>query len=414
MEQLVFHRSTCRLCESSKVELALKLAPTPPVDAYVLESDLGRKQEAFPMDLYLCRDCGHGQLLDVVSPKLLFGSYIYTTSSSPGLRDYFKSYALEVLKFLNLPPDSAVLDIGSNDGTLLSFFKESGMRVLGVDPAEEIASAATEKGIETLPSFFNSETARHVLATKGLMDLITANNVFAHSDTLGDMADGVKLLLKKNGVFVFEVSYLLDMVEKMIFDFIYHEHLSHHSVKPLQTFLARHGLNLFAVERTPSKGGSIRCFAQHQGGERQPNGSVIQLIHAEESSGLYELSTYKSYANRIDAAKRELKQYVAKIKAAGRPIAGYGAAATSTVLIYNFELGEDLAFIIDDNPLRQNRFSPGHHIPIVGSSALAEQRPSAVIILVWRFAEMIISKNQDYVQTGGQFIVPLPSLKIYS
>ena len=412
MESLVYHRDTCRLCESPDVELVLKMAPCPPVDAYISAEQLKDEQPLFPMDLYLCHACGHGQLLDVVSPRLLFGSYIYTTSSSPGLVEYFKDYASKVFEQIKPPRNGLAVDIGSNDGTLLSFFKQRGLRVLGVDPAREIAQAATAAGIETLPEFFNRKVATRLRAERGPANLITANNVFAHSDQLGDMAEGIRLLLAPDGVFVFEVSYLLDMVENMVFDFIYHEHLSHHSVKPLQTFLRKHGLHLFAVERTPSKGGTIRCFAQPIGGPRPELPSIAELIKLEEKFGLYRSETYKVYAGRIDRAKRQLQDLLKKLRAEGKTVAGYGASATGTVLTYHFDLGDSMSFIIDDNPIRQNRFSPGHHIPVVSSRALAEKKPDYVIILVWRFADMIIQKNQAYLKQGGHFIVPLPELKV--
>ena len=412
MESQCYHRTTCRLCESADVELVLKLTPCPPVDAYIPGSRLHEKQEAFPMDLYLCKACGHGQLLDVVSPKLLFGNYIYTTSSSPGLVEYFRDYASNVCDLLHLSPGALVLDIGSNDGALLSFFKQRGMRVLGVDPAREIALAATAGGVETLPEFFTSAVAKRIRSERGAFSLVTANNVFAHSDALGDMADGVRLLLAPDGVFVFEVSYLLDMVENMVFDFIYHEHLSHHSVKPLQTFLRRHGLQLFRVERTASKGGTIRCFAQLIGGPRAEASSVGELLKLEEDRGLYRLPTYENYTRRINQAKQRLLDVLQPARAAGRSIAGYGASATGTVLTYHFDLGEMMQFIVDDNPIRQKRFSPGHHIPIVSSHTLLERQPDYVVILVWRFAKMIMQRNEEYLRRGGHFIVPLPELQV--
>jgi SAM-dependent methyltransferase len=412
MESLCYHRNTCRLCDSPNVSLVLKLTPSPPVDAYIPKSRLGEKQEAFPMDLYLCRDCGHGQLLDVVSPKLLFGDYIYTTSSSPGLVEYFRKYADDIFDQLKLPVGGLALDIGSNDGTLLSFLKEKGLRVLGVDPAKDIAADATARGIETLPEFFNSRIAQTIRANRGSFNLVTANNVFAHSDTLGDMADGVRILLAPDGVFVFEVSYLLDMIENMVFDFIYHEHLSHHSVKPLQIFLRRHGLHLFSVERTPSKGGTIRCFAQLSGGPRPEQPSVAQLLKREDTFGLYQLETYAKYTARINQAKQKLQDLLKELTGAGKIIGGYGASATGTVLTYHFDLGAVMRFIIDDNPIRQNRYSPGHHIPIVSSKVLTQEKPDYIIILAWRFADLIINRNQDYLKQGGHFIIPLPELRV--
>lgn len=412
MESLCYHRTTCRLCDSPDVDLVLRLTPCPPVDAFIPAAQLQETQHIFPMDLYLCRTCGHGQMLDIVSPKLLFGTYIYTTSSSPGLVDYFRDYATRVCEQLKLPPGAFSVDIGSNDGTFLSFFKEKGLRVLGVDPAREIAMAATAAGIETLPEFFTGAVGQRIRAERGPANLVTANNVFAHADKLGDMADGVRHLLGPDGVFVFEVSYLLDTVESMVFDFIYHEHLSYHSVKPLQIFLKRHGLHLWRVDRTPSKGGTIRCFAQLAGGPRAEEPSVAQLLRLEEESGLYRLKTYQDFAAKIDQAKKELQEVLQKIKAEGKTVAGYGASATATVLMYHFDLGSTIRFMIDDNPHRQNRFSPGHHIPTMSSAVLAEWKPDYVLILVWRFADMIIKRNEEYLKHGGHFIVPLPKLRV--
>ncbi len=412
MESLVYHRHTCRLCDSPKVPLALKLTDCPPVDAFITEEKRSVAQPRFPINLYLCETCGHGQLLDVVSPKLLFGDYIYTTASSPGLVNYFRDYATHVVSKVKPAPGSRALDIGSNDGTLLSFLKAQGLSVLGVDPASEVATSATAAGIETLPCFFNSQVGTELRRTRGDFGLVTANNVFAHSDTLGDMADGIRALLAPNGVFVFEVSYLLDMIENMVFDFIYHEHLSHHSVKPLQIFLKRHGLQLIDVERTASKGGTIRCYAQLAGGPRVESPEVPRLLLLENEYGLYRLETYTAWGNRIDAAKVRLNDLLTKLKTEGKTIAGYGASATGTVLTYHFGLGGVMDFIVDDNPVRQHRYSPGDHIPIVASTALAERKPDYLLILAWRFADMIIARNQAYLTQGGHFIVPLPEMRV--
>lgn len=412
MESLVYHRHTCRLCDSPNVPLALKLTDCPPVDAFIPEAKRALVQPRFPIDLYLCEQCGHGQLLDVVSPKLLFGDYIYTTASSPGLVNYFRDYANHVVAKLAPGTGARALDIGSNDGTLLSILKAKGLIVLGVDPAQEVAASATAAGIETLPNFFNSQMGTDLRRTRGAFDLVTANNVFAHSDTLGDMADGIRSLLATGGVFVFEVSYLLDMIENMVFDFIYHEHLSHHSVKPLKIFLKRHGLQLFDVERTASKGGTIRCYAQLADGPRAESPEVHRLLLLEDKFGLYRLETYRAWGQRIDAAKGALNEFLAKAKSEGKTVAGYGASATGTVLTYHFDLGQVMGFIVDDNPVRQNRYSPGDHIPILASSALVEQKPDYVLILAWRFADMIIARNQAYLAQGGAFIVPLPELRV--
>lgn len=409
MEPIVRHRQTCRLCNSPDVHLALKLTDCPPVDAFVTEDRRSQVQPEFPIDLYLCADCGHAQLLDVVSPQLLFGDYIYTTSSSPGLVGYFRDYASHVVTRLSLPAGARALDIGSNDGTLLTFLKGHGLSVLGVDPAEEVAASASSRGIETLTKFFTSQTGKDLRRSRGTFELVTANNVFAHSDELGDMADGICEILAPNGVFVFEVSYILDMIQNMVFDFIYHEHLSHHAVKPLQRFLLDHGLLLFDVERTPSKGGTIRCYAQRAGGPHSVSPSLDGLIQTELENKLFDLATYRDWEHRINTAKSSLKTMLSELKSSGKTIAGYGASATGTVLTYHFDLGKTMEFIVDDNPIRQGRYSPGDHIPIVPSETLLARRPDYVVILAWRFADMILTRNRDYLDAGGRFILPLPT-----
>jgi SAM-dependent methyltransferase len=388
------------------------MIPCPPVDAFVTEAQAAEPQPSFPMDLYLCQACGHAQLLDVVAPSLLFGSYIYTTGSSPGLADYFKDYANSVCDQLGLAAGAFALDIGSNDGTLLSFFKQRGLRVLGVDPAREVAAIAIERGIETQTEFFTSAVAQRIRSEKGAVDLITANNVFAHSDFLGDMADGIRQLLAPSGVFVFEVSYLLDIVDNMIFDVIYHEHLSYHSVRPLRLFMERHGLDLFRIERTPSKGGTLRCFVQLAGGPRPEHSSINELLKLEEDYGLYRHETYERFSDRINQTKEQTRAILAQPQFSGKAIAGYGASATATVLIYQFGLGDVLNAIVDDNPIRQNRYSPGLHIPVISSETLLARQPEAVVILVWRYADMIMQRNKAYRERGGQFIIPLPQAHV--
>jgi SAM-dependent methyltransferase len=410
--QNYYHRDTCRLCDSADVSLVLKMAPCPPVDAYVEKIELARQQERFPMDLYLCHACGHAQLLDVVAPELLFGNYIYTTASSPGLVDYFREYADSVVSRLRPAPGALCVDIGSNDGTLLSFFKARDLRVLGIDPAEEIAREATERGIETIPAFFDRNVVSRLKAAKGPAKIITANNVFAHSDNLASMADGIRDFLAPDGVFICDVSYILDMVQNMIFDFIYHEHLSHHAVKPLERFFRKHGLHLFDVEHTPSKGGTLRCFVQLEGGPLPQQPGVESAIVREEERRLFSSSTYEAWGRRIASVGEQLGAMLDKSAALGRRLVGYGASATGTVLLYHFDLGKRLQAIIDDNPRRQGRFSPGHGIPIVSSQILEGDEPTDVVVLAWRFAEMITQRNQEFLRKGGRLIVPLPELRL--
>src|SRR6266545_2393801 len=225
MQSLSYRRDTCRLCEGRNLDLVLPLKPSALADAYVPRERLGEPQPAFAMDVFLCRDCGHVQLLEVVDPAALFRHYLYTTSGSLGLVEHFRNYADGTLEQLQVSRGSLVVDIGSNEGVLLRFFQERRMRVVGVDAAKNIAAAATAGGIETIPDFFTLTLARQIRADRGPAAIITANNVFAHADDLPDMVDGIRELLRPDGVFIFEVIYLVDMVQKLTFDTIYHEHL---------------------------------------------------------------------------------------------------------------------------------------------------------------------------------------------
>src|SRR5262249_12235161 len=349
MATRVSRRNDCRLCNSWDLELVLPLVPTPIGDHYVPRDRLGEGQETYPLDLYLCHGCGHVQMLDTVDPEALFGDYIYVTSSSAVLVEHFRKYADDLLDRLGPPPGSLVVEFGSNDGSLLRFFQAQGMRVLGVDPARAIAERATQNGIETVPAFFTSGLARQIRRERGPAALITANNVFAHADNLADMADGIHELLASDGVFCFEVSYRIDLMDNMVFDSIYHEHLCYHSVKPLDGFFRRHGLELIDAEHVGTKGGSLRCTVQLAGGPRPVAPSVGRLIALEAQRRLDRGDTFHVFAARIDRAKQAVARAVHDLQRQGKTIAGFGASVTTTTLIYHFDLGDKLSYIVDDN-----------------------------------------------------------------
>jgi SAM-dependent methyltransferase len=406
-------RRDCRLCSSTSLTLVLSLAPTPPANAFVRENELSDKQETFPLDVFFCEDCGHVQLLDVVDPKVLFEHYVYVSGTSPVFVKHFEDYAAHVLETYAPPPGGLVVDIGSNDGTLLKFFKDAGMRVLGIDPAQEIAAAATDAGIPTLADFFTPALAAEIKQEHGSASVITANNVFAHADDLHGITDGIKDLLADDGVFVFEVSYLVDVFEKTLFDTIYHEHLAYHTVKPLTRFFQSHGLEVIAAERVSSHGGSLRGTVQHAGGSRAITPSVAELIALEESLGLDTADTLKSFAAKIDAIKSDLSARLHRFKDDGKAIAAFGAPAKATTLMHHFAIGPDVIdFIVDDSPLKQGLYSPGMHIPVVSSDEMYARKPDAVVILAWNFAEPIIANHRKYLDGGGHFVVPLPEVRV--
>ncbi|VVB95741.1 UDP-4-amino-4-deoxy-L-arabinose--oxoglutarate aminotransferase [uncultured archaeon] len=411
MEQS-YQRKTCRLCNSNKLELVMNLAPTPLGDKYVSPEQHADVQKTYPLDLYFCKSCCLLQLSYIIDPKIIYGDYLYETSISLGLVDHFEKYADEVLQLLKPNKGNLVIDIGSNDGSLLKFFQKRGMKVLGIEPAQSIAEKATESGVETLPTFFNNELAKKLKKERGPATIITANNVFANIDNLVEMLEGIKKLLDSNGVFVFETGYLAALIQNNLLDNIYHEHISYFSVIPLAKFFESHGMELFEIQMIPTKGGSIRGFVQLTGGPHKKSPSVSKAINFELNMKLDQSETFKEYAKLNDYIKKELHGLLLGIKSKGKTIAGYGASVGVTTLIYQFDFGDLIDFLVDDNPVKYNVLSPGLHIPVLPSHVIYEKKPDYILIFAWRYAEPIMKKHQKYLEQGGHFILPLPSIEI--
>jgi SAM-dependent methyltransferase len=393
--------------------LVLPIRPSAIGDAFVSKDQLGIVQHLYPLDTYLCLECGHLQNLDVVDPEILFRNYTYRTSASMGLVEHFRQYAQAVVDGLDIPPDSLVVEIGSNDGSLLKAYKSHGMRVIGVDPAKSIAALASAEGVKTLPEFFTSSIAQTILAEHGPARLVCANNVFAHADNITDIAKGIRTLLAPDGVFVFEVSYVPDIIDNFVFDTIYHEHVSHHALLPLERFFNSLDMSLFDVERVSTKGGSIRGFAQPRStGKRAKTDRFARMLAEETRRGISRPEIYRRFYRDIEERKRAVLGYLDRAIAEGKTVAGYGASTTTTTLLYHFELQTRLRFIVDDNPLKFNLYSPGAHIPVFSSSELNSSPPDLVVILAWQYATAIINKHGRFTQAGGKFVVPLPDMMI--
>jgi SAM-dependent methyltransferase len=402
----------CRLCNSTEIKLALRLRPSAIADDFPREDELSVEQPTYPLDLFLCDHCSHVQLGYVVDPNILFKDYIYTSSISTSLLKDFQKTSSELIDFLKLGGNDLVVDIGSNDGSFLKFFDDVGINVMGIDPAENIAQKASDSGIETIADFFTPTVANSIINIKGQAKLVTANNVFAHADNLQEIADGIFELLTPDGIFVFEVSYMVDIIENMLFDTVYHEHLCYHTVKPLDSFLLNHGLELIQVERISSKGGSIRCQAQKKGGPRPRSNYVDKLIAKEIDEGIDNLACYSSFAELINNKKTEVLDWAKEKASAGKTIVGYGASATVTTLLNHFELEEYLEFLVDDNEIKHDTYSPGHHIPVYDSKEIYRKQVDTVIILAWNYSTPIIDKHSDFLAKGGEFVIPLPNIKV--
>ncbi len=411
MTAMVTEKHSCRLCQSEQLQPALSLAPTPLGDEFVPAGLLGQAQPCYPLDLMLCGECGNVQLRNVVNPDAVYRHYTYTTSVSLGLAEHFQKYADALLAQHPIAPGGMVVEIGSNEGLMLRAFANRGLRVLGVDPAADIARHATRAGTKTLPTYFTAELARQIRAQHGPAGAIVANYVLANIDDFDDVISGVDALLADNGVLVFETSYCLDVVQQALLDTIFHEHLSYFAVAPLAKFFRRHGMEITDVRRVHTKGGSIRVTVRRAGAAR-PAPAVAELIALEAQAGLDRVETYQSLGNRLDQQKSTLLALLSGWKRQGKTIAAYGAAVGLTTMIYQFELGGYLSFIADDNPQKFNLFSPGLHLPTLPSQALYDRRPDYVILLAWRYADAILKRHEAFIKQGGRFVLPVPEPKI--
>ena len=416
MTQYFCTRKTCRLCASPAVEVAVPLEPiavaTPNVDLNaVVQRYTGVAQISVPMDLYLCRACGHLQILDVIDPEIQYAHFKYTTSISLGLTEHFRKLAEELLVSTGAKAGSLIVEIGSNDGTLLRAFKERGLNVLAIDPAQETAQRATASGIPTLATFFTRKLAEEIADKHGRAAIIIANNTFANIDDLADVARGIARLLAADGVFVFETSYGADVVEKFLLDTVYHEHLSYFMVRSLVDFFHRRGMELYDVQHIWTKGGSLRGFVKLAKDARPIASSVAKMVEHERNLGLDEMAPYRKFAAHIDDIRKLLDGVAAEHRSRGQKIAGYGASVGSVTLVQQFGLGSVLDFIADDNPLTDAIVGPDYRIPVLPPIALEERKPALVVILAWRYAEPIYKKNMRYVENGGRFVVLLPDLK---
>ena len=412
MLPIIYRRRYCRACEGSVLNLIFCLKPTPIGDAFVEATKLNISQPSYPIDLYSCANCGLAQLLSVVNRNAIYKDFVYATADTMGLANHFRSYVTDVMARCSPLPGALVVDLGKVDGTLLKYFRSEGMKVLGVEPIESIAKYALSNEINTINKFLTIDLAKQIVQQHGHAKLVTANNFIANVDELLPWVSAVKELLAEDGVFVFESSYLPDVLQNLVFDFVYHEHLSALSVRPMKVLFERIGLQLVNVERVSTKGGSLRYFVQRPTGSLRDDGSVLTLLTYEYDIGLYDREIFLDFEHKVDALKEQLNRFLQPIKNEGKSIAGFGASVTGTTLIYHFELNKYLDYLIDDSAEKQGLFSPGLHLEVMSSSVLQRQMPEYVVLLAWRFADAIIKKHQNYLEAGGCFLVPAPQFQV--
>ena len=403
----------CRSCGQGDLELILSLGNTPLANSLVTAEQLNQPESTYPLDLVFCPGCSLVQITETVPPENLFREYLYFSSFSDTMLSHASQIVERLLASRKLGPQSLAVEIASNDGYLLQYYLSAGVPVLGIEPAINIARVAQEeKGIRTLCQFFGSATARELAASGERADVIHANNVLAHVPDLNGFAEGVRMLLKDDGLAVIEVPYVKDLIDGCEFDTIYHEHLCYFSLSALDRLFDRQDLVITDVERLPIHGGSIRIFASRKGGARKGE-SVLRLLDEEAGWGVDRPDFYRGFARRVEELKRSLRSFIFGLKEKEQRLAAYGAAAKGSTLLNYFQIGlEALDFVVDRSTFKQGRYMPGVHLPVSPPARLLEEMPSHVLLLTWNFAEEILEQQAEYRRRGGRFIIPIPELRV--
>jgi SAM-dependent methyltransferase len=401
---------SCRGCGRDGLSVVLDLGQMPLANRFLSEADLHLPEPRYPLALAFCRECCLTQITETVPPEVMFREYAYFSSVSAAMVEHAKRLATQLMSSRALGPESLVVEIASNDGYLLQHYVARGIPVLGFDPAANVAEAATAKGIRTIVEFFGSTVAADLRQSGTLADVIHANNVLAHVPDLEDFVAGLAMILKPGGVLVIETPYVRDLVDRMEFDTIYHEHVFYYSVSALVRIFERHGLTVSDVERIPIHGGSLRVFVTRESAGRF-GASVSRLLAEETSLGMCDVSYFDGLAQHVEALGRQLREVLGALKARGSSVAAYGAAAKGTVLLNTFGIGrETIDFVADRSPYKHGRFMPGVRIPIRPAEDLVALRPDACLVLAWNFADEILAQQAAYRAAGGEFVIPGPTV----
>ena len=404
----------CRSCGAALAHTFADLGMSPISNAFLKADQLNRMEPFYPLHAYVCGACFLVQLEEFESPQQIFGdNYAYFSSYSDSWLDHARHYTEQVTARFGLGAKSQVIEIASNDGYLLQYFKQKGVPVLGIEPAKNVAEAAVAKGVPTLTKFFGVATATELVAKGTRADLLLGNNVLAHVPDLNDFVAGMKAILKPAGVLTMEFPHLQHLIEENQFDTIYHEHFSYFSFLAAQRVFARHGLQLFDVQEIPTHGGSLRIYGRHAGQGGEQGDRVKDLVARERRLKFEDLETYRKFSGQVQETKRQLLEFLIAARRAGKRVVGYGAPAKGNTLLNYCGIRSDfIDFTVDRSPHKQNTFLPGTHIPVYAPERIDEVKPEYVLILPWNIRDEIVKQMAHIRSWGGKFVVPIPKVKV--
>lgn len=403
---------SCRFCGVPLKRTFVDLGAMPPANYYLRAEDLHRAEPYYPLHAYVCEECRLVQLEEIQTPEQLFSEYAYFSSFSKSWLDHTRNYVSAMIERFNLDSSSSIVEVASNDGYLLQYFKKKRIPVLGIEPAANVARAAKARGIPTLVKFFGIKLASELVANGTQADLLIGNNVLAHVPDINDFVGGLKTLLKPEGVITIEFPHLLRLMKLNQFDTIYHEHYSYLSFLTVERIFAHHGIALVDVEELPTHGGSLRIFGRHAGRE-DPSERVVAMRKKEKDAGLDDIASYDGFSNRVKRTKRDLLSFLIRAREQGKSVVGYGAPAKGNTLINYCGIRNDfLDYTVDLSPHKQGLYLPGSRLPIFAPEVIFETKPDYLLILPWNLEDEIITQMAAIREWGGKFVVPIPEVRV--
>lgn len=409
------HYENCRACFSSELTVFLNLGYMPLAGGFLKSKKEFEEEHFYPLEICFCENCFLVQTNAVIDKALLFENYFYFSSAIQTLVHHFQTVAIEISQRIKKHKNPFVVEIGCNDGSLLSVLQTKKINAIGIDPAKNIVSSLIAKGAPIINNYFTKELAIMIKKKYGKADIIFSSNTLAHIEDLHDVFDGIKILLKLDGLLIFEVHYIGNLINQVQYDMIYHEHQYYYSLLSLKNLLLKHNLEIFDMIPIPIHAGSMRYYVKHVGNTKEEiSPRVYEFTKNELQQGFQKIQTFLTYGKKIEKTKRDLRKLLIKLKKKHKKIAGYGASGRSTIIMNYCHLDKSfLDFIIDDAPAKQDAYTPGNHIQITSRKVLLNNKikPEYIVVFAWSFLEEIRIKNKDYLAKGGKFIVPLPKVK---